>query len=448
MRPGTVVMRRFLLAALTVAVVASACSESPDGDDASGSGGGTDGGGPTGESVVEQFAGEEWFLGEIPETPEPADPDAEPVVIGMINQEDTPLGSFPEIRAAVEAGVAWVNAELGGVGGRPVELSTCITSFDVEQSQACAQQMVQDDVVALVGGIDVTSNGSIPVLEANEIPQLGGIPANLVEQQSDVTFFFSGGVVGGTAAFLSDAAANGAENVVIAYGEFESFESAASDYGVPVADSLGLESELVTFPVTATDFLPVLTRAAESDPDAIIVLAAGTSCAPIMETYRDLGLDAQLYLVGACAAEEILEAAGEASQGVVFNSEGPSESVIGGEIFVAVGDSYAEAPAGGAGTVGLRSFLNLYAILDELGPDDVSRESVLELVRAAEERPSFWGHPYTCDGEQVAGLPSLCAPQQSLFEVPPTGGQVTLPDDIVSVSDGWIDTVTLFRDAL
>ena len=51
-------------------------------------------------------------------------------------------------------------------------------------------------------------------------------------------------------------------------------------------------------------------------------------------------------------------------------------------------------------------------------------------------------------GEQVAGLPSLCAPQQSLFEVPPTGGQVTLPDDIVSVSDGWIDTVALFRDAL
>ena len=37
-----------------------------------------------------------------------ADPAAEPIVIGMINQEDTPLGSFPEVRRAVEGGVEGV----------------------------------------------------------------------------------------------------------------------------------------------------------------------------------------------------------------------------------------------------------------------------------------------------------------------------------------------------
>ena len=71
-----------------------------------------------------------------------------------------------------------INEELGGVGVLPIELVSCITTFSVEQSQACAQQMVQSGAVAVIGGIDVTSNGSIPVLEQNGIPYIGGIPVN------------------------------------------------------------------------------------------------------------------------------------------------------------------------------------------------------------------------------------------------------------------------------
>jgi len=395
-----------------------------------------------GATVVERFAGEEWFLGTMPETVTAADPAADPIVIGMINQEDTPLGSFPEVRRAVEGGVEFVNTELGGVGGRPLELHTCITSFDPEQSAACAQEMVAQDVVALVGGLDVTSNGSVPVLEENGIPQLGGIPANLVEQQSDVTFFFSGGVTGGLAAFLAHTAEEGGTSSVLAYGEFESFEVAAQDYAAPVAESLGIDLELISYPLTATDFLPVLTRAAEADPDSIIVAAAGSACAPIMTTYADLGIEAQLYLVGACADEEIIRAAGGAHEGVLFNSEGPPLSVetVEGQIFTAVNELYADDEAGGAGTVGLRGFLNLYALMAELGPDGVSRETVLDAVRAAENQPSFWGHPYTCDGAQIEGLPSLCAPQQSLF-------YVEEPGDNITVNEDWIDTVALFAEA-
>ena len=398
---------------------------------------------PEGDTVVERFAGEEWFMGTMPDTPVAADPAADPIVIGMINQEDTPLGSFPEVRRAVEGGVEFVNAELGGVGGRPLELHTCITSFDPEQSAACAQEMVAEDVVALVGGLDVTSNGSVPVLEDNGIPQLGGIPANLVEQQSDVTFYFSGGVTGGLAAFLADTAAEGGTSSVLAYGEFESFEVSAQDYAAPLADSLGIDLELISYPLTATDFLPVLTRAAESDPDSIIVAAAGSACAPIMTTYADLGIEAQLYLVGACSDEEIIEASNGAYEGVLFNSEGPPLSVdtIEGQVFVAVNELYADDEGGGAGTVGLRGFLNLYALMAGLGPDGVSREAVLDAVRAAEDEPSFWGHPYTCDGAQIEGLPSLCAPQQSIFSVEEPGVNVTINEE-------WIDTVALFAEAL
>ena len=433
-------MRRGLIVLVAGLLLAAACSEG-DPEASSDTDGSSD---DTAEvtSIVEAHAGEDWFMGTIPDEPVAADPTAEPIPVGMINQEDTPLGSFPELRRATEATVEFINTELGGVGGRPIELSTCIVSFDVEQSQACAQEMVQNDVVALSGGIDVTSNGSIPVLEQNGIPQIGGIPANLVEQRSDVAFYFSGGTTGATAAFLADAASNGAERVVIAYGEFDAFEASASDYGKPVGESLGLQVDLATFPVTATDFLPIITGAAKDDPDAIIMLVAGSSCVPVMETYDQLGVEAQLYLVGACAADEIIEAAGDLADGIVFNSEGPvQDGDLEGDIYNEINDLYANGEGTGSGTLGVRSMMNLYSLMSELGPDAVSREGILDLVRQAVDRPSFWGHAYTCDGEQVAGLPALCAPQQTLFTA-------NGPRDFVQVGEPFMDTVALFEDAL
>ncbi len=192
-------------------------------------------------SVVEAFAGSPWFLGAVPATPVAADPDLPPIRLGMINQEDTPLGSYPEVRAAAEAAVAWIDAELGGVGGRPVELITCVASFNPDRSRACAHDLLDAGVVAFVGGVDVTSEGAIEEIEAAGLAVFGGVPANLVEQRSARVFAFSGGDVGALTAFLSHASEHGASTAVIGYGEgVPSFEVAARDYGKAVGEMLGL----------------------------------------------------------------------------------------------------------------------------------------------------------------------------------------------------------------
>ncbi len=415
-------------------------------DDASGEDGGEDDSAADANSggdgsVVSAYAGEDWIFGTVPASATPADDSLDPIRIGMINQENTPLGSFPEIRFAAETAIAWINAELGGVDGRPIELVPCITSFSVEQSQACAQEMVSENVVAVAGGIDVTSNGSIPILEQNGIPIFGGIPANLVEQRSPVNFFLSGGGAGGAAAFMAHAAENGAETVVLAYGEFESFEVAARDYGAAVGESLGLNVELVSFPIVATDFLPVLTTAEQVEADALIVLAADTACIPLMEGSVQLGLEAQLYLPGSCAADAIVEAAGDNVEGVIFNSEGPVDPAdVEGALYDLAINTYAPGPAGGAGTVGFRGVMNLYSILLELGGDNITSQGITDIASAAVDRPSYWGHAYTCDGERVPGLPALCAPEQVLFTTPPGGTSYAVTD--------WIETDDLFQAAV
>ena len=132
----------------------------------------------------------------------------------------------------------------------------------------------------------------------------------------------------------------GASRIVLAHGEFESFTVSTRDYGAALAEALGLEVKLIPFPLFTFDFLPVLTKAAEFEPDAIVVAAADLSCAPIMQTMVDLGIEAQLYLVGSCAAEEILEVAGSAAETVLFNSESPLEATVDGAVYEEIGRAH------------------------------------------------------------------------------------------------------------
>jgi branched-chain amino acid transport system substrate-binding protein len=389
-------------------------------------------------AVVDGFAGERMSFGIVPAAPIEAD--GTPIRIGMINQENTPLGSFPELRLGAQAAVDFINAELGGVGGRPIELVPCITSFSVEQSQACAQQFAQSDAVAVLGGIDVTSNGSIPVLEQNQVPYVGGIPVNLDEMQSPVSFQFSGGTPGAFAAFAQHALESGARKVAVTYGDYGPIKAAAQEFAVAPLQARGVEVIEVPFPITTTDFLPVMTKAAEGDPDAIFVGAADTSCAPAMRTAHDLGITAQVYLVGACAAPSIAEEVGEeAADGRIFNVEGPiSATSREADLYQEVIDRYGapDLPAQSAATVSFRGLMNLYGLLLTVGPDDASRASVLAAARAARNVPSFDGHPYTCDGQQIPSRPAMCSPQQVLAQRR-DGGLVAIT--------GWIDVPAFVR---
>ena len=401
-------------------------------------------------SIVFDFAGQEWYMGTIPANAVAADPDAEPIRLGMLNIENVDGFSFPELRGAAEAAAAFLNAELGGVEGRPIEIVPCFTSLSPEQSQTCAQEMVQEDVVALVGGIDIMSQGSVPVLEQNSLPMLGGIPAGLPEMQSSVHFYFSGGTPGAMAGMLAHAQKNGAQTAMIAHADLPSFTAMAADFAQPVGESLGIEIDIVKFPLVGADMLPVLTAAADSDVDALIMNAADTACVPIMELAVQLELRAQIYLVGACAGSEILDEAGSAAAGIIFSGEGPPDpDAVGGEIFDAVVERYATGPAEAAGTVSFRGFMNTYAVLLDLGADNISSESIIEFMRSTVDRPSFWGHSYTCDGQRIPGLPALCAPEQSLFMSTGVPGEdiVFLPEDFAE-TDGWIETDDLYAAAL
>ncbi|MDP1807365.1 MAG: ABC transporter substrate-binding protein, partial [Acidimicrobiales bacterium] len=118
------------------------------------------------------------------------------VVLGMINQEDAPIGSFPEAREAAQAAVAHVNDDLGGVNGRPLRLEVCRTNGSPESSAACANSLLEKKPVAVLGGVDLGAAASLPVFEKAGIPYIGGTPALGEELTSGAAWMLAGGVVG------------------------------------------------------------------------------------------------------------------------------------------------------------------------------------------------------------------------------------------------------------
>jgi branched-chain amino acid transport system substrate-binding protein len=75
----------------------------------------------------------EWALEYTGGSAGAADPSLEPVVVGYVNQEGG-VPAFPEATAATEAAVEYINAELGGIGGHPLELKHC--SVQAEEDDA------------------------------------------------------------------------------------------------------------------------------------------------------------------------------------------------------------------------------------------------------------------------------------------------------------------------
>ena len=345
----------------------------------------------------------------------------EPIVLGMINQENTPAASFPELTKATRAAVAWVNDQLGGIDGRPIELEVCNTRFSAEGSTACGQQFVEAKVPAVLGGIDVFGN-AIDVLDENGIPFVGGIP---VANQSAVnanSFQFSGGTWGSAIAFADYAATTlEAKTVAVLYAEFGSITQSA-DFAEKVLEDRGVTAQMIPYPVLATDLSSALEAAAAADPDAILVLAADSGCKAGFNGVAALGLEAQTFYVGACAAPTILASVpAEQTDGTIVNVEGPimrTNPDVDTALYSAVIAEYGDGvDAASAGTVTFRSFMNLYVVLRDLGAQGITPEAITEAFRGKVDAPNFMGHPYTCDGKQLAELTALCSPQQILAEV-------------------------------
>ncbi|MGI9033420.1 MAG: ABC transporter substrate-binding protein [Acidimicrobiales bacterium] len=367
-----------------------------------------------------------------------------PIVVGLINQENAAIGSFPEVRTDAEAAVRYVNAELDGIGGHPVRLETCTTDGTPESSQACANRLRQKNPVAVLGGIDLGAADSLPVLNSAHIPYVGASPSLGDELTDSNAFMLTAGAAGdllGQAAYLTDMLH--AKRVTVLYINLPGLLSTAVEAAKSVLSKKGVtDVKLVAEKADTPDFTPALNSIKRDNPDAIVSVFPAQGCARIMQAAKALGVGAKLLFPGACAARSVIDASGGGADGAYFASaflpyDGNDPDVA---TYLAKRKAYgATDPPSVLAQAGFGEVLDLRQVLAEVqGP--ITPDALIAKLRTTKDQPGFMSHAFTCDHQQVLLLGAVCNANVRLLQY--SGGRF---NDVVG---NWVSGADLIRLAI
>lgn len=357
-----------------------------------------------------------------------------PVVVGLINQEDAPVGSFPELRRGAEAAVRYVNAELGGVGGRPLRMEACTTRGTPESSQACATRLLGRDPVAVLGGVDLGAAASLPVLEEAGVPYVGGFPQLGDELTASGAYLLVGGTVADLLGQADYALGTlGAKRVGALYVDLPGLLATVVAAAEAVLRLRGAtDVNFVPAQADEADFTPALAAATSGDPDVVFVVFPAQACARIMRAAESLSVSAAMMYPSACAERDVVEAAGAAAEDAYFGSsylpfDAPSPEV---EVWRSRTDS-----EGVLSQAGFATLANIHRLLTEV--PEVTPAALGRALATSRDHPGFMAHPYTCDGSQVPRMRAVCNANVRILQL--RHGRF---EDVVG---DWVDGTGLVR---
>jgi hypothetical protein len=250
-----------------------------------------------GAIVVAPLLGLSAVLGALPGSPAGAAPKftGRPIAIGTTASIDTAGGNYPGVQDVAVASVDQVNAS-GGVktaDGKTHELKLvfCNNQNTANGSVTCAQTLIGDHVVAVIGTEDENSSDSDPLYTkagiANLAPSLlsewdyAGSDSYPVE--GSASFEYSGlalemgkaGIKSARPASLSETEADTAPLVA-------AFKAAFTSVG-------GTTLSPTFFPETTTDYSPVAAQADAGHPGAIVIMTGTQFVTPLAQAVVQLG---------------------------------------------------------------------------------------------------------------------------------------------------------------
>lgn len=338
---------------------------------------------------------------------------ATPIKVGFLNQEKG-AAAFPDFGAGARVAAKYVNEELGGVGGRPIELVECLTDGSPESSIDCANQLAEENVVAVLQGIDFSSDATLPILAEAGIPMVGHTAFGPEQSVSERAFFLGAALPAyGVAPLVvmrdeldaSSAAYLGSDTPLI-----RSFVEGAI---APAAEKLGIDLTASFYPAASTNLSAAVTAALASRPDVVFTTGAEPECLGIVRAAKQLSFDGAVF-AGSCSA--FIPEAGAAAEGVYISSdlwapESPDLAPADKREQIAAYREWMEAEApdyvDGYAQFTFSSTVDLASILGTID-GEITPASVTQALRSTKDLPSFMGQDLTCDGKQWPGQPSAC----------------------------------------
>ncbi len=361
----------------------------------------------------------------------PTAADGEPIKVGMINLEGSPGGSFPEVRAGAEAAIGYINNSMGGVDGRPIELTVCAHEIDPSAAQDCANQLVDDAVSAIFVGVDFFTPALYPIWTG--IPVYNVVPIFVPDFDNAGAISFAGGCVSSFPSQMSNIVENnGSDRVAVIYSDNAPGQGCYADTQVRPLEQLladGNEFEYQGFPEVPEDpadndvvVQQVLDYLDGAENPSVQFGIAAAQCAEYWAGLREAGYEGEIYSSGSCDDDNALSQAGDAAVGVTVGFTGYSarlpELWSDNELIVTevnlresvIEEFGGETPNGTFKNAGFGYAMNYYQALTEVaaaGGDPADGQAVFDQIKTWTDHHSFAAPTIDC-GAAPADYESIC----------------------------------------
>ena len=385
---------------LALSLVAGACGDDDDGD-----------AGDAGGDATETTQPADEVLGE------PNEASGEPVKVGLITEGGSEaIGSQSALtEQGADIAVSYVNEYLGGVAGRPVELVVCGNQATPAGAQDCANQMVEEGVVAVVLPFTGFGEAQAPIITGAGIAYVTGSGNSAGELTADNAFAITGGYPGTLGAFAQHAKDQGFGKFTMVVIDVPSASQAAEQLGGLVFANAGVEYDTIAAAPGTPDLTPQVQAAVDGGAEAIGVTGDVTFCTSFLQAYQTLAVDVPKYVIGPCVDPTVIESLGSVLEGSFLATnaaEGEDTDLYGAMVAKYAPDEDIDPdPIISSGVAaGVGAVMNFVRAMEGLS-GDVTKESVVAQMKAATDVPIFLadGQTFTCDGSAIPLLKNICS---------------------------------------
>lgn len=340
----------------------------------------------------------------------------QPVKIGVISDgQGVATNNTDEVLLA-KAIVPYLNEYRGGIGGRPIQLDVCIAHGDPGSSNDCANQMVQDNVDAVVMGALASADTVWQILHSANIPEFTGsaTSTNLLFDTKDMFIMDNplASLVGAPAALAKSKHLDKVTEVVIDV-------PSATDFGKNSAPAFfakeGMKFNMVAVPQGTADMTPQMQTLVSSNPGVVQIVGDDTFCTAALNGLRAVGYKGPIAVISQCMSNALRKAVpGSFLKSVTMTATAPTSNPNDPDVKLraAIADSFSKSHIDltAGDTAGIyTSMMAMAQVLQGItGP--VTPATVTATVKAMPQLhlPLGGGVYWRCNGKPVSFLPAVC----------------------------------------
>jgi branched-chain amino acid transport system substrate-binding protein len=345
---------------------------------------------------------------------EPASGD--PVRVGMVSDGATQaFDNRDELRAANAVAEYW-NTHRNGIGGRPVEVVTCETGADPAGATDCANQFVEEDVVAVALSQSAVAESVWEPLHAAGVPTLW-FQATGQEILLDTESFVIVNPL--TTLFglpISVAESEGADKIAFVLIDVPQARQAVEMLGPTILGNAGIDYEVIPIAPGTADMTPQMQEVADSGAGVVHITGNDAFCIAAFNGLTAVGYDGAITALNQC----ITDATREAVPGDVLEGTTITASIALGaeddptyQTYRAVVDAFGEDVQDVENATAMGGFVAMASLLTSLGGilGDITPESVVAAIKAMPEQelPGGGGLTFRCGGSAIAMMPAVCS---------------------------------------